>query len=136
MGVGYYARNRFNGVVEDGETAEFIKESVDLDDASCDVDVTGHPSGYTATYAASSTDGNHDDDSTGCQFGPPLHDGGSDEQIYTCDVELNADDVRFTVFKDWDITLVGGEFVDPSYSITLTCDQNITFSDGPVAGSR
>ncbi len=87
----------------------FIIQAADLTGAACDVTVSA-VNGYTAIYS---------DDCS-------LLAGEMDEGPYTCTVTMTAADVTFTVTKVWDTTRVGGDLLDPSYDITISCDEEIT----------
>jgi len=116
----------------DGDQAQFEIDSLSINLASCDVSVAA-VSGYTADYSIGAGSDGGTADSAHCHFGPPLTVGGEEngggDGVFVCDVEMVADDVTFTVWKTWDITLVGGEFVDPDYTVTLFCDEVITDDD-------
>ncbi len=105
----------------DGDNTTFNIESSDLAAADCDVwvdDVPGYDTEYVATGPGS------DDSDDGCIFDPLA------EETFICDVVLTAEDVTFTVTKEWDVTRVGGDLLNPSYGIDIICTEDITDSGG------
>ena len=112
-----------------GDEAQFTMPSLSINFAECVVTtsaVDGYSDEFTPGGGSAGTGG-----SSNCTFDGMEH---GDEN--TCSVVYTADDVRFEVWKLWDITRVGGEFVNPSYSITLTCNSEITLGDtGGTSGT-
>jgi IPTL-CTERM motif len=101
--------------ISESNDVTFVVESFEDGALDCSVsenDVTG----YTASY-------------DGCEY-DDVADGDENE----CDITNDPDPVEVTVYKDWVVDGQGGNALDPTYSLTLWCDNEI--SGGVDCGNK
>ena len=111
----------------DGDNTSFDTSSPGINNATCVVTVVGSVNGYSPVFTAGGDSPSSDSTpSLNCTFGEDM----ANNDVNTCDIAMIADDVTFTVTKVWDVTLVGGDVLNPSYDITLLCDAEITDDGG------
>jgi len=86
-------------------------ESGALDCSVSEADVTGYSADYYSDYYY---------ENGGCDYT-----GVYDGEAYDCWVVNYPDPVEVTVHKDWNVDGSGGNQIDPAYSLTLWCDNEI-----------
>jgi len=97
--------------ISENQSVTFVVESFESGELDCSVseaDVTGYTAYYDEYYSG---DCDYEDVSNGAS--------------YECTVSNYPDPVEVTVTKDWEVDGSGGDALDPTYSLTLWCDNEI-----------